>query len=367
MADQATLQALRNLEARLQAAESQNQAFRDRAVAAEGRVLELETHLTAVNAQVGQSAVHQQQFAPAPLLKGPQVRKPGTYDGSTKGIVLESWLYSMQTYMSFFSIEEDRQKIALAVSYLSGIAIQWWQMLEESGSAKPETWKDFKALILSQFKPIDSYEAARNKLAELKQTGSVKSYVDEFRKLQMIIGTEMMTEEEAKHRFKWGLKPNVKIEVQARDFDDLPSMMIFASRLDFRQWEATKRSEQPRPPRPAYHHQYNGPTPMDIGAMMVRPHRPTLPHGTPPRPMVQCHKCHRFGHMMRNCPSSNANPNSYPNPPVPYSNPRPFIPRAPFQFRPPFQPRTQGMATNQYQPPLGNQQNGGPQAGNGQA
>ena len=184
-------------------------------MAAEGRVLELETHLTAVNAQVGQSAVHQQQFAPAPLLKGPQVRKPGTYDGSTKGIVLESWLYSMQTCMSFFTIEDDRQKIALAVSYLSRIAIQWWQMLEESGSAKPETWKDFKVLIVSQFKPIDSYKAARNKLAELKQTGSVKSYVDEFRKLQMIIGTKMMSEEEAKHRLEKGERGSSHISVQS--------------------------------------------------------------------------------------------------------------------------------------------------------
>ena len=125
--------------ARIKRFGTENQAFGDRAVAVEGHVLEQETYLTHVNAHVGQSAGHQQHLPPAPLLKGPQVRKPGTYDGSTKGILLESWMYAMQTYMSFFTIEDDRQKIALAVSYLSGITVEWWHMLEESGSAKPET------------------------------------------------------------------------------------------------------------------------------------------------------------------------------------------------------------------------------------
>ena len=50
------------------------------------------------------------------------------------------------------------------------------------------TWPEFQKQITAQFKPVNYEKATRDKLAKLRQTGSVKAYTALFTSIVLEIG-----------------------------------------------------------------------------------------------------------------------------------------------------------------------------------
>jgi len=244
---------------------------------------------------------------PSFMARGPEVRKPKEYNGDTRGVVLENWLFEMNNYLSLFQVTSDQNKIDLATSYLSGSAIQWWQGL---GEGKPTTWQAFQEALNYQFKPVDSYELARKRIHFLHQTKSVRAFLDEFQRLRLVIG-DRMTDEEAKWRFLFGLKPKIRAEVESKDIPDFNSVVVSALRVDGRQWEAN-RDDRWRSPDNIGITQDNGPTPMEVNAVDSKTgtNNPSRNFQRMKRDL-KCFRCQGVGHTSNVCraPAPVADPN----------------------------------------------------------
>ena len=81
-------------------------------------------------------------------------------------------------------------------------------------------------------------KAARDKLASLKQTGSVKAYNDLF--LGTILEIPTISEEEQLDRYIRGLKEKVYIEVELREPSNLKEAMHIANRYNTISFTYTK-------------------------------------------------------------------------------------------------------------------------------
>src|SRR3954471_10877722 len=92
------------------------------------------------------------------------------------------------------------------------------------------SWEEFEELLTEKFKLVNTIKAARDKLATLKQTGSVKAYNDLF--LGTILDIPTISEEEQLDRYTWGLKEKVHIKVELREPNTLKEAIRIADRYD---------------------------------------------------------------------------------------------------------------------------------------
>ncbi|CEG71649.1 hypothetical protein RMATCC62417_07351 [Rhizopus microsporus] len=100
-----------------------------------------------------------------------------------------------------------------AVTLLRDDALIWRNQLKVS-SIPPSDWSAFKFAFEREFKPINSCQAARDKLALLTQRSSVSKYISDFRNLQLQITD--MSAGDALDRFVRGLKPDLRVMVRSR-------------------------------------------------------------------------------------------------------------------------------------------------------
>lgn len=84
--------------------------------------------------------------------------------------------------------------------------------------------------LKAQFRPIDAWQVARDKLARLVQHTSVASYIEEFLALMLCIPD--MTEQDRVDRFVRGLKIGPRKEVMVRRCQTLDEAMAVADRTD---------------------------------------------------------------------------------------------------------------------------------------
>src|SRR3954471_14198040 len=123
--------------------------------------------------------------------------------------------------------------VYLATNLLRGDAATWWRHHYEryiGDKATVPTWNEFEKLITRKFKPVNATKIARDQLANLRQTGSVKAYNARFTSIILEIPT--IDEEEQLDRYTRGLKEKVRIEVELREPNDLEEAMRIADRFD---------------------------------------------------------------------------------------------------------------------------------------
>ncbi|KAG1223963.1 hypothetical protein G6F67_009577 [Rhizopus microsporus] len=100
-----------------------------------------------------------------------KVREPDVFRGERSAIAVTSWVSSLETYFDLVTLK-DREKMLFAVTLLRDDALIWWNQLKVS-SVPPSDWSAFKFAFEREFKPINSCQAARDKLAVLTQRSSV--------------------------------------------------------------------------------------------------------------------------------------------------------------------------------------------------
>lgn len=144
-----------------------------------------------------------------------KVPKPKPYDGKTSIGAVENFLFDCEQYFKATLISEDSQKILFATSMLEGIAKIWWRFLlgqaEQNHEAAISTWSEFSRNLQERFQIVNSIQNARDKLANLKQIGSVRGYIAQFQNLVMQIPD--INEGEQLDKFVRGLRTKTRVEV----------------------------------------------------------------------------------------------------------------------------------------------------------
>jgi hypothetical protein len=248
--------------------------------------------------------------------------KPHYYSGA-RGSDPNAWLYAFERYCKLCNVPLILW-VDLASCYLESHAATWWQSIVTTAQATGlplPTWDEFKLKLKAQFEAVNSAKIARDRLAELKQTGSVDKYSADFLRLCLEAGD--VGEAEKLDRFLRGLKPAVRVEVELTRPSNITTAMANAQRTDSIMWYASKGSVN--------NHSSNRPTqqyvPMELNAiekqqpesdqglhaMFNRFARPPRERHAPPmsreeydrcRQAGLCLKCKKPGHTARFCTAS---------------------------------------------------------------
>ena len=270
--------------------------------------------------------------APAPTRIKPA--KPEAFLGKANENVRQ-WIFSVELWFSAGGVLTDHERIVLAVGLLRDSALVWWRSVHDLPDV-PTTWEEFKAATIHAFEPINPAESARDRLATLRQTSSVRTYASIFRFLAMSIPG--ITDDEKKDRFIRGLKLKTMSEVKLRapeTFEEAVRMAVrFDSLLFVRNFNPSVKTGNSHP----------RPEPMELGAIRTN----SIPTGNPPRAIRsvnaitrpsyrdvtagrpysnpqrakltpeertklsregRCFKCREKGHLARDCPERTNRPN----------------------------------------------------------
>lgn len=274
----------------------------------------MDERLAAIQANVAaaaQQAINQAAAvaAPAPENRSRvQPAKPSKYDGRKPA---DQWVFEVEQYFNAVRIE-GRDRVNWATAMLTDSAALWWRYT--SADAQPiETWEEFKADLIHNFKHLDTLKAARKRLRYLRQRTSVAAFYAEF--MRLVLQIPGITEDEKMDRFLSGLKPNLQREVTIRNPDTFKEMVKLAHTLDPLFFN---------PNRPSSGTLFGrltaagpgGAEPMELGSIDSQP-GPSRPFGQRPRLTEadkerfrqegRCFYCKELGHIALRCPNKRGN------------------------------------------------------------
>jgi hypothetical protein len=197
----------------------------------------------------------------------PRLPEPDTYKGDRTAGAVDSWVRTMGRYLEFSTLDPGSQWVSYAVMKLRGDAEEWWET-RRLQSDETISWEKFRDLITREFRPVGAEDAARDRLADLRQTGSVEEYVAQFRRLR--IQLPLMQDYEARDRFIRGLNPGIRSQVrtcatQTTEEAQRMALTYETSFADLREW-----INQPQQETPTYQ-RTDGVAPMDLDVIRSRP------------------------------------------------------------------------------------------------
>lgn len=138
------------------------------------------------------------------------------------------WIFTMDAaFNACHTPDVDRMNIA--ITCLRESAQIWWRnrMMEPN---PPDNWLRFSMELIQTFQVVNSVKDARDKLARLRQTKSVRTYATAFKAIALEIPG--ITDDEKRDRFIRGLKTNTQKEVELRDPATFEEAVGIAERYD---------------------------------------------------------------------------------------------------------------------------------------
>ncbi|KAG0563936.1 hypothetical protein M758_8G066800 [Ceratodon purpureus] len=154
---------------------------------------------------------------------------PPCFAGTQDKRKLDTWLIKVENYLRSIQVKSDRLKISIATTLFDGYAADWWynrtKHVEEGHELPVLSWENFLNIMEQTFVPTETRFPIQDKLAVLKQTGSVPSYIAKF--LSLAIHLENSSESEKVSRFIDGLKPTPSFYISSKR----PTSMLEAINL----------------------------------------------------------------------------------------------------------------------------------------
>lgn len=132
------------------------------------------------------------------------------------------WLYHINHFFTFHQIPED-QHLAIAVFYLAGPVLQWFQWLHATDQLT--NWNDFDRKIEIQFGPSSffNHEAA---LFKLKQSSALTAYLHDFECLSTRVTS--LSQQSLLNYFLSGLRDEIQRELYLLKPSDLHDVIVMA-------------------------------------------------------------------------------------------------------------------------------------------
>ena len=246
---------------------------------------------------------------------------PGPFHGDKDINSLDTWVFAMGEYFAVAGLSDDRQRIQYAGLLLKGPALVWYRTLVTEGRPPGYDWATFVQELRQNFCPINAVRRARDRLARVRQDGSLQDFVREFRSICLEIPG--ITDEEKLDRFLRALHPRIRSEVELQDPDTLDKAIKLSEKFD-----AVLRGSRVGSSAHRNFHQHPGrrygPAPMELGYMGRQSggqqrgfssssypnrsspgqHRISLSNAEKARLMREgrCLYCKGEGHIARECP-----------------------------------------------------------------
>ncbi|KAM1624981.1 hypothetical protein ACFX2K_023117 [Malus domestica] len=158
--------------------------------------------------------------------------KPKSYNGKREAKEVDTFVWNVERYFKYLKLKDDESKISTATMFLADNALMWWRrrsMEIEQGTFSLTTWDEFKKDLMLHFYPQNAKYEAKEKLRWLKQTGSVKDYVNAF--VSLLFEVPNMLEEDKLMYFMNGLQNWAKLELQRRHVQTLSDAIAAAESL----------------------------------------------------------------------------------------------------------------------------------------
>ena len=191
----------------------------------------VEAHINELRQQFQQelqAALEQQRIQLAGGANAPRIPRNLEKFSGKIGESPHQWIFTMEAaFNACHTPDADRMNIA--VTCLRETAQIWWRnrIMEAN---PPDNWLRFSMEMIQAFQVVNSVKDARDKLARLRQTKSVRNYATTFKALALEIPG--ITDDEKKDRFIRGLKTNTQKEVELRDPSSFEEAVIIAERYD---------------------------------------------------------------------------------------------------------------------------------------
>lgn len=220
------------------------------------------------------------------------------------------------------SYAADEDKIAYALSYMTGAAQNWaMPILQALDDGRPHkllsNYDEFREAVIAVYGDIDRRSNAEDRLGRIRQTGSVASYISSFNEHAAQVD---WNEASLMARFRGGLKDEVLDSIATAETQPirLHEWMAMASRIDERLWarrqgrrpslssSAPSRDQMGRfPTNPSA----SGPVPMELDVIrgttaMAKTAAERLEYQRQGR----CWGCGQLGHVRSKCPTNPSTP-----------------------------------------------------------
>ena len=141
--------------------------------------------------------------------------KPPVFIGVRDAQGVDNFLWHLENYFKCMRVRSDVNKINTVVLYLSELAMLWWKRKESDiakGTCALNTWEQFRVEFKKAFLPRNIVYEAKRKMRELRQKGSIRTYVREFTTLTFQIPD--LKDDDALFYFMDGLKNWARTELE---------------------------------------------------------------------------------------------------------------------------------------------------------
>ena len=112
------------------------------------------------------------------------VPKPDTYDGTRNAAIMDNFLFGLDQYFDAIGVRDEVSKVGTSPTYLRGVAQLWWRRKHGEmgkGICTINTWAEFKQELQKQFALSNAENKVQTRLHRLKQSGSIRDYINELR------------------------------------------------------------------------------------------------------------------------------------------------------------------------------------------
>lgn len=180
---------------------------------------------------------------------------------------IRNFLAQFSLYADYAKLDQAARVVAVG-ALLADEAAAWYQSL----AGRISSFVEFRRLFLHRWGDPLEEENARRKLATIRQTGPVRLYTEEFRRIVLLLPD--LTEADMFFAYKQGLNDGLQRDLRVMRVTSLEEAISTAEELDEIDRQRRRGTGRPqghpqggqaRRPEP------NGPTPMELGAVAAKP------------------------------------------------------------------------------------------------